>query len=56
MSSYKSVGTFTLAGLADGTVPHEIGKIVEMRIRVLGHNSLNWIMLSEIHIVPKGAR
>ncbi|PFX20788.1 Alpha-1,3-mannosyl-glycoprotein 4-beta-N-acetylglucosaminyltransferase B [Stylophora pistillata] len=55
-SSYKSVGTFTLAGLADGTVPQEIGKIVEMRIRVLGHNSLNWIMLSEIHIVPKGAR
>ena len=47
-SSYKSVGTFTLAGLADGTVPQEIGKIVEMRIRVLGHNSLNWIMLSEV--------
>lgn len=56
LTSYKSVGMFTPAGLADGTVPEEIGKVVEMRVRVLGHNSLNWIMLSEIHIVPKGAR
>lgn len=50
LTSYKSVGMFTPAGLADGTVPEEIGKVVEMRVRVLGHNSLNWIMLSEVRI------
>lgn len=48
LSSYTHVGTFTATGLAEGTVPQEIGKVVEMRIRVLGHNSASWIILSEV--------
>lgn len=53
LSSYTQVGTFTSTGLAEGTVPQGIGKVVEMRIRVLGHNSESWIILSEIHIVTR---
>ena len=52
LSSYTRVGTFTATGLAEGTVPQEIGKVVEMRIRVLGHNSESWIILSEVIITP----
>ena len=48
LSSYTSVGAFALSGLAEGVVPPEIGKVVEIRIRVLGHNSANWIILSEV--------
>ena len=48
LSSYTRVATFTATGLAEGTVPQEIGKVVEMRIRVLGHNSASWIILSEV--------
>ena len=48
LSSYTQVGTFTSTGLAEGTVPQGIGKVVEMRIRVLGHNSESWIILSEV--------
>lgn len=48
LSSYTQVGTFTNTGLAEGTLPEGIGKVVEMRIRVLGHNSESWIILSEV--------
>lgn len=48
LSSYIEVGTFTSTGLAEGTVPQGIGKVVEMRIRVFGHNSESWIILSEV--------
>lgn len=48
LSSYTRVGTFTASGLAEGIVPQGIGKVVEMRIRVLGHNSESWIILSEV--------
>ena len=48
LSSYTQVGTFTATGLAEGTVPRGIGKVVEIRIRVLGHNSESWIILSEV--------
>ena len=48
LSSYTQVGKFTATGLAEGTVPQGIGKVVEMRIRVLGHNSESWIILSEV--------
>ena len=48
LSSYTEVGTFTSTGLAEGTVPQGIGKVVEMRIRVFGHNSESWIILSEV--------
>ena len=51
LSSYTRVGEFTLSGLAEGEVPQEIGKVTEMRIRVLGHNSENWIILSEVIII-----
>lgn len=48
LSSYKYVGMFTSNGLAEGMVPEDIGKVVEMRIRVLGHASESWIILSEV--------
>lgn len=47
-STYTRVGEFGLNGLADNEVPQEIGEVAEMRIRVLGHNSENWIILSEV--------
>ena len=47
-STYTRVGEFSLNGLADNEVPQEIGEVAEMRIRVLGHNSENWIILSEV--------
>ncbi|KAJ7376863.1 hypothetical protein OS493_032011 [Desmophyllum pertusum] len=53
LSSYRQVGAFTGNGLAEGVVPQDIGKVVEMRIRVLSHSSENWIIISEIHIVTK---
>ena len=49
LSSYKVVGSFNLNGLAEGTVPKNIGNVVEMRIHVIGHNSENWVMLSEVN-------
>lgn len=55
-STYTRVGEFGLNGLADNEVPQEIGEVTEMRIRVLGHNSENWIILSEIHIVAGKSR
>lgn len=55
-STYTRVGEFGLNGLADNEVPQEIGEVAEMRIRVLGHNSENWIILSEIHIVAGKSR
>lgn len=48
LSSYTRVGTFTPNGLAEGEVPEDIGKVTELRIRVLGHNSESWIILSEV--------
>lgn len=55
-STYTRVGEFGLNGLADNEVPQDIGEVAEMRIRVLGHNSENWIILSEIHIVAGKSR
>ena len=49
-SSYIRVGEFTPSGLAEGEVPQAIGKVTEMRIRVLGHNNESWIILSEVTI------
>lgn len=51
-SAYINIGEFTANGLAEGGVPQGISKVSEIRIRVLGHNSENWIIISEIHIVP----
>ena len=48
LSSYRQVGAFTGNGLAEGVVPQDIGKVVEMRIRVLSHSSENWIIISEV--------
>lgn len=51
LSSYIRVGVFSPNGLAEGQVPQNIGKVSEMRIRVWGHNSESWIILSEIHVI-----
>ena len=48
LSTYTKVGAFTPSGLAEGEVPRDIGKVTELRIRVLGHNSASWIILSEV--------
>lgn len=51
LSSYIRVGVFSPNGLAEGHVPQDIGKVSEMRIRVWGHNSESWIILSEVKTV-----
>ena len=51
LSSYIRVGVFSPNGLAEGQVPQDIGKVSEMRIRVWGHNSESWIILSEVKTV-----
>ena len=48
VSAYTRVGEFNLNGLAEGVVPQAIGEVAEIRIRVLGHNSENWIIMSEV--------
>ncbi|KXJ28472.1 alpha-1,3-mannosyl-glycoprotein 4-beta-N-acetylglucosaminyltransferase A [Exaiptasia diaphana] len=53
MSAYQNVGNFNNYGMAENkAVSEKIGKVVELRIRVLMHQSPNWIIFSEIHIVP----
>lgn len=56
VSAYTRVGEFNLNGLAEGVVPQAIGEVAEIRIRVLGHNSENWIIMSEIHIIAGKSR
>lgn len=51
LSRYIRVGVFSPNGLAEGRVPQDIGKVSEMRIRVWGHNSESWIILSEVKTV-----
>lgn len=50
-SAYINIGEFTPNGLAEGGVPQGISKVSEIRIRVLGHNSENWIIISEVRSI-----
>lgn len=56
VSSYTTIGQFDPNGLAQGLVEKKIGKIVELRIRVIAHGRANWVIFSEIYIVPMKAR
>ncbi|XP_031555790.1 alpha-1,3-mannosyl-glycoprotein 4-beta-N-acetylglucosaminyltransferase A-like [Actinia tenebrosa] len=53
LSAYTTVGQFNSYGLAEGTVSKNLDKVVELRIRILTHQSPNWIIISEIHILPR---
>lgn len=52
-SDYVLVGRF-VNGLADGTVPNEIGEVSELLIRINDHIGQNWVIISEVR--PFGYR
>ena len=47
-NDYIVVGKFSQNGTAEGKVPENIGKVAEMRIRVITHKKENWVLLNEV--------
>ncbi|KAK3700431.1 hypothetical protein QZH41_015290, partial [Actinostola sp. cb2023] len=49
LSAYINIGKFDNYGIAENSaVPENVGKVVELRIRILMHQSPNWIIFSEV--------
>lgn len=51
---YVKVGEFSTEGLATGEVDQKISKVKILRLKVLKESS-SWVILSEIHIVPRNS-
>lgn len=50
--AYVGVGEFDDEGMAQGDIDENMGKIAVLRLRVVKESS-TWVILSEIHIVPR---
>ncbi|KAL4230383.1 hypothetical protein ACF0H5_010765 [Mactra antiquata] len=49
---FEKVGEFGEDGLAEGTLPDNLGLVKAIRLKVL-KGSDNWVILSEVHVVPR---